>query len=475
MEARKYMKNKIRKKGTILVFIVLFVGANVSFSVMSEETRIRPGVLNMRTIWYVDDDGVEYPNPDFNSIQPAIDAAGVGDEIRVYKGYYPECLFVNKSLTLTGGWSGISTIEGAGCLTVVDVEANGVHFEGFTVQGCGPGSWCSGISLDKVEYCRIKGNNITMNEVGIFHWWCKYNVIENNNIYGNNVDGIDIEESEYNKISNNTFIGNGGDGIHHADYCVSNIITNNTCNDNGGSGINCCSLCVDLNGKAHSNIIENNICHGNLENGIKIQYTASNSFFNNSCKNNTNGIYLYDSYNSIITGNDFSYNQLNGVKLEYSENNIITFNTISSNNGDGIGLSDFAISNNISGNAVTSNNGRGIYIEVDCDNNLIYNNFFDNINNAFDDGTNNKWSIPITSGTNICGGTNIGGNYWSDYEPYFGVHPPYPPFKNVQAWHPDYPIPGSAGSVDEHPIPGFELFVVLGAIAIALLLFRKKL
>ena len=47
--------------------------------------------------------------------------------------------------------------------------------------------------------------------------------------------------------------------------------------------------------------------------------------------------------------------------------------------------------------------------------NLIYNNYFKNIKNAWDNG-NNIWNIEKTFGKNIIGGNYIAGNYWDDYE-----------------------------------------------------------
>jgi parallel beta-helix repeat protein len=63
-------------------------------------------------------------------------------------------------------------------------------------------------------------------------------------------------------------------------------------------------------------------------------------------------------------------------------------------------------------NTVKDNND-GIYL-YSSNNNLIYNNYFNNTNNARDSG-NNTWNITKTAGTNIIGGPYIGGNYWSDY------------------------------------------------------------
>jgi hypothetical protein len=59
-------------------------------------------------------------------------------------------------------------------------------------------------------------------------------------------------------------------------------------------------------------------------------------------------------------------------------------------------------------------NTYGIYL-YSCSDNIIYNNYFNNTNNAWDD-ENNQWNVTtITSGTNIIGYPYLGGNYWHDY------------------------------------------------------------
>ena len=63
-----------------------------------------------------------------------------------------------------------------------------------------------------------------------------------------------------------------------------------------------------------------------------------------------------------------------------------------------------------------SNNNIGIYLHGSSNDNHIYNNYFGNTNNAWDNGTN-VWNITIKqTGTNIIGGSYLGGNYWGDYE-----------------------------------------------------------
>ncbi len=62
------------------------------------------------------------------------------------------------------------------------------------------------------------------------------------------------------------------------------------------------------------------------------------------------------------------------------------------------------------------NNSLGAYLTGSSNNygNHIYNNYFFNTNNSYDDGTN-AWNTTNSTGPNIAGGKYIGGNLWSDY------------------------------------------------------------
>jgi parallel beta-helix repeat protein len=101
------------------------------------------------------------------------------------------------------------------------------------------------------------------------------------------------------------------------------------------------------------------------------------------------GIYLNGSQHCNISNNNASNNHC-GIYLYSSSNNTLTSNTVSNNNDD------------------------GIYLKSSSNNNTIYNNHFNNTCNAWDNG-NNIWNITPTTGTNIIGGSWLGGNYWSDY------------------------------------------------------------
>ncbi|PXF61861.1 MAG: hypothetical protein C4B59_01125 [Candidatus Methanogaster sp.] len=121
---------------------------------------------------------------------------------------------------------------------------------------------------------------------------------------------------------------------------------------------------IYLSGRQHCNISENN------------------------CPDNNRGIDLYSSSDNTLTGNNASNNDC-GIRLYSSSDNTLT------------------------GNTANSNNYYGIYLRYSS-NNLIYNNYFNNTNNAYDYG-NNQWNITKTAGANIIGGPFLGGNYWSDY------------------------------------------------------------
>ena len=84
-------------------------------------------------------------------------------------------------------------------------------------------------------------------------------------------------------------------------------------------------------------------------------------------------------------------------------------------NRNGIYLSS-TNSGNIISNTITNNTQYGIYLTgYGSGNNLIYNNYFNNTNNACDYIRKNIWNTTKTLGTNIIGGQYLGGNYWSDY------------------------------------------------------------
>ena len=145
-------------------------------------------------------------------------------------------------------------------------------------------------------------------------------------------------------------------------------------------------------------LLSNNVDHCNIS--------------NNNASNNYYGIWLYGSSNNNLRNNTANSNQ-NGIYLSSSSNNNLTSNTANSNDNYGIVLAAKSNNNPLTSNTANSNNNDyGIWLS--SYNNIIYNNYFNNTNNAWDGG-NNVWNTTKTAGTNIIGGPYLGGNYWSDY------------------------------------------------------------
>jgi len=147
--------------------------------------------------------------------------------------------------------------------------------------------------------------------------------------------------------------------------------------------------------------------------GITLRNSSNNTLINNTVIFSVGGFSLYSSSNNTLIKNNGSSN-LHGVILYESNNNMLINNTVSWNSGHGFSFGSSS-SNNILSRNTASNNNYGIYIGFSSSsNNVIYNSYFNNTNNAFDNG-NNIWNITKIPGMNIIGSAWLGGNYWSDY------------------------------------------------------------
>jgi len=93
-------------------------GNAVSDYVLFEPWKGNEGPSVTGTIWFVDDDALSngdgtIGNP-FNTIQDAIDNATNGDRIRVFEGTYYENVIVERSVSLIGNGSDVTTIDSGG-------------------------------------------------------------------------------------------------------------------------------------------------------------------------------------------------------------------------------------------------------------------------------------------------------------------------------------------------------------------------
>jgi len=229
------------------------------------------------------------------------------------------------------------------------------------------------------------------------------------NLIGENKDGTIIDG-----VGTSDTINIAADWINIFGFTVKN-------SSSGGAGIKFYDA---------EHCIIGNINASDNEIGIYIYYSSNNSINNVTAINNAYGILLSDSsnysiVNTIVSNNDYygiilgssNYCTItnttinnNGVGIYlYSSANCTIFNTNANNNEYyGIWLINSA-NNTIFNTKVSNNHQHGIRLDS-SNGNLIYNNYFNNTYNAYDNG-NNRWNITKTSGTNIIGGTYLGGNY----------------------------------------------------------------
>ena len=162
---------------------------------------------------------------------------------------------------------------------------------------------------------------------------------------------------------------------------------------------------------ANNTIINNNTILDHVQYGIHL--ILNNSTVTNNTIEDTNiwSIYMSSATNTTVSDNNISSNS-RGIYLSSSNDNNITNNIVSSSSLWGVYLTS-SDNNIIMSNNITDNN-YGIYLLTNNDDNTVYNNYFDNTNNAYDDGTN-IWNTTKVLGTNIIGKEYLGGNYWSDY------------------------------------------------------------
>ena len=146
--------------------------------------------------------------------------------------------------------------------------------------------------------------------------------------------------------------------------CNYNTVTGNTCKSNTNG--------IFLNSSSSTNTITGNTCNSNT-NGIFLNSSNNNNTVTgNTCNSNTTaGIQLSSSSNNTVTGNICNSNTSYGIVTSSSNNNTVTGNTCNDNNyGILLGASNY---NTVTGNT-SNNNNRGIYLSSGSNNNTVTGN-----------------------------------------------------------------------------------------------------
>jgi parallel beta-helix repeat protein len=314
----------------------------------------------------------------FIQIQHAIDDADTLDGHRIFveNGIYYENVIVDKTLNLTGEDKVNTIIDGDENGDVCVILADSVNLSEFTLQNSGIIGWPdhdAGLELKNVLNCNIKNNIVQSNLYGILLDSSSHNNLTGNNVSSNDRYGIRLISSQKNHLIDNLALSNNWSGIALQSWSENNTIINNSALGNNNQGI-------ILYLSANNDVINNTVTFN--EHGIWIGMSSFNNITNNIViHNNDQGINLYDdSYNITIEHNNVSDN-LDGIS---------TYNSFD---------------NTIKNNDIILNNQYGLYIRNSNNNTIYHNNIVRNINQAYDDKSDNSWDNGYPSG----------GNFWSDY------------------------------------------------------------
>jgi hypothetical protein len=169
-------------------------------------------------------------SPGFNDIQSAVTAATPGDTVHVCAGTYAGGVDVPKTLNLVGAKAGVdartrkqtgeSIVSGGGDLGGLNLHADGITVNGFTIRGetMGPGIYTSAASSGY----RIVNDIVTNNVFGIYlntgagtQTVVQRNLITSNNVSGAaNGNGIYTDQGTQDVlVTRNTFRANMNSAI----------------------------------------------------------------------------------------------------------------------------------------------------------------------------------------------------------------------------------------------------------------------
>lgn len=326
----------------------------------------------------VDDDGVQCPAPDHNTIQAAINASVSGvDTVEVCSGTYAENLNLAKDITLNGAQDGAdargrvageSVVTGAGILLELDTGAAGATVDGFTFMGGGNAiesdtGPLDGLSLLNNRVLGFTGSGIFLNDSGV-----------DITVHQNVVDGASkVTGGDLVHLDTDAF-----DGFH--------LTSNNIVNGASATGLFSDGNRNVGNSVARSPLVDGNLIDGN-QTGANL---GSRSFEDATISDNTFSDSGFDGLQggplrTAITDNTFSNNGRSGLAFTSfgnaaadrgAQNNTVEGNTFTGNVAEGLFFSaaqaagtiatNTANQNNIDGNTIGARYGGTETIDVTC-------------------------------------------------------------------------------------------------------------
>jgi len=379
-------------------------------------------ISSAKTI-YVDDDGYNFRDANFTSIQEAVAYAEDGDTIIVYSGTYSP-IQIEKKLILRGTGETRPVITAEGKASAVTVKSDDVIIENFYITDSG--SWPeAGVKITS------KNNTVSNNIISsngyygvLLNYSSENNTLRNNEIR-NNYHGIAAYYSKNNSILNNTITDNFY-GIAFYSRCNFNTTAGNSVNQNHYG--------MFLESSSENILRENNFTGNSFNFGVWGRFYSdflndideSNSvdggvigYYTNTVdliiESNAGTVYCIKCENVTVRNLEIR-KSINGIFFFQTENSTIENNTIK-NTWYGIKIQNACINNSIRKNVV-GDNDFGIHVSSSSRNIFYLNTFVNNTRNSYSYNSFNFWNAttPLEYIYNSTKFTSYPGNYWDDYQ-----------------------------------------------------------
>jgi parallel beta-helix repeat protein len=339
------------------------------------------------TIW-VNDDKLTLPgprscnNPDFQQIQPAVNAAGPGDQINVCPGNYPEQVSItgpgknNIKLRSTSVWQAVIkaplVMDAVGAIVRVSGATN-VTILAFVITGPTQGSPLNnGVRVDSNGSANILGNHITK--------------IRDEPLMGSQ-HGVAIQVGRFAEATNGSakIIGNVIDEYQKNGITISNSMSSGEVAYNRITGAgptptiaqNGIQVSSGATGIVRHNFVSKNIYSPGepQSTGVLLYLPGVVLVDRNTLTGNDVGVYdfIADPGTGTITNNLSRASTLDGIIVQLASEQRVQGNKLSQNSGPGIGLYN-GDKNAIKYNWVDRNKDSGILLDSDLDTPLGSNN-----------------------------------------------------------------------------------------------------